>query len=58
MPVLTQYWKIYRDNIAGHPPSCDEPHGEATASSRVTEFEHRGSLTNLDMERTEVKKVV
>jgi hypothetical protein len=25
---------------------------------QVTEFEHRGSLTNPDMERTEVKKVV
>jgi hypothetical protein len=53
--VLTQYRKRNRGNIGICPPSCDEPHGEATDSRAVTGLEQRGSLANPDMERTEVK---
>jgi hypothetical protein len=58
--VLNQYRKRNRWNIAGFPPSCGEPLGEATTDYRlqVAEFEHRDSLANPDMERTQVKKAV
>jgi hypothetical protein len=58
-PVLTRYRKRNTGNIPGYPPSCGEPHGEATDSKfEVAKFELRKPLANPDMERTEEKKAV